>query len=67
MPTSTNLTSKAEGPLGAPSGALHRVSAYPETAGKRTFPASPFFTPAGFAPGTSLSTDRADAGPTDKG
>jgi hypothetical protein len=66
MPTSTNLMSKAEGPRRVPSGALHRVSAGTETARQRSFPASPFFTPAGSA-GASLSTDRADAGPTDKG
>jgi hypothetical protein len=67
MPTSTNLMSKAEGAPGAPSRALDQVSAGTETARQRTFPASLFFTPAGFAAGASTSTDRADAGPTDKG
>ena len=67
MPTSTNLTSKAEGPGRVPTGALPGASADTETAGPRTLPASPFSTPAGLRTGISLRTDRADAGPTDKG
>ena len=67
MQMRTYLTSEAEGP----SGSLHARSAGApvgtESAGHRTFPASPFFTPGRFRTGSSLSTHRADAGPTDKG
>ena len=37
MQMKTNPTSKAEGPEGVPSAALHRASAGSETAGHKTF------------------------------
>jgi hypothetical protein len=70
MPTSTNLTSKAVGAHRAPSRALGGASAAAETAGHRTFPASSvLYTPPALTPAAAQfsSTDRADAGPTDKG
>ena len=67
MQTNTNLTSRTEGPQRVPSGALRGASVETGTAGHRTFPVSSFFTPGRLRTGISLSTDRADAGPTDKG
>ena len=67
MQMRTNLTSKPEGPQPVPCGALHGASVGTEPAGHESFPVSSFFTPGRFRTGISLSTDRADAGPTDKG
>ena len=67
MQTSTNLTSKTEGPGWVPSGALARASA--GTGNRRSLDLSRFsaFHTRRLGAGISLSTDRADAGPTDKG
>ena len=70
MPTSTNLMSEAKGTHRVPCRALQGASAATETAGHRTFPASSvLYTPPALAPAAAQfsRTDRADAGPTDKG
>ena len=67
MQMRTNVTSEAVGTQRVPARALHGAPVGTESAGHRTFPVSSFFTPGRFRTGISLSTHRADAGPTDKG
>jgi hypothetical protein len=70
MQRGTNQTSETEGPLRrvAP-GALRGAPTGTQSAGQRTFPDSAFFTRGRLQTGQHgfSSTDRAHAGPTDKG